>query len=193
MNTSTIGALEFYALDRSRWKDFEDLFGQRGACGGCWCMSWRLKKSVFESQKGEGNRRAMKELVEDGEVTGIIAYLENKPVAWCAVAPREQYPRLENSRVLSRLDDKPVWSITCLFIAKSFRRKGISSLLLKGVIEYCRKEGVKIIEAYPIIPYADSIPDAFAWTGILSSYKKAGFKEAGRRSKSRPIMRYYLE
>lgn len=155
-------------------------------------MSWRLKKSVFDSQKGEGNKNAMRELVESGEIPGIIAYLDNKPVAWCAVAPREKFVRLENSRVLSRIDDQPVWSVTCLFISKPFRRKGISTLLLKGVIDYCRKEGAKIIEAYPVIPYNNSMPDAFAWTGILSSYEKAGFQEAERRSKGRPIMRYFI-
>lgn len=155
-------------------------------------MSWRLKKSVFDSQKGDGNKKAMHELVQSGEVPGIMAYSADKPVAWCAVAPREEYIRLQNSRVLSPIDDQPVWAITCLFISKPFRRKGISTILLKGVIDYCRQKGVKIIEAYPVIPYSDSIPDAFAWTGILSSFEKAGFQEAGRRSKSRPIMRYYI-
>lgn len=165
-------------------------------------MTWRLKSSEFEKKKGEGNKRAMKRLVEKGEQIGIIGYVGKEPVGWCAVAPREKYIRLENSKVLARIDDKPVWSISCFFIAKNYRRKGLSSELLKAVIEFCKKlnkiksssseQKVKILEGYPSVPYDKNIPAAFAWTGIPSAFEKAGFKEAARRSKTRPVMRYYL-
>jgi len=184
--------LSFHPLELNRWSDFERLFGSRGACGGCWCMSWRLPRSVFERQKGSGNKRAMKNLVKRNEQIGIIAYAGGVPIGWCAIAPREQYVKLENSRVLKRIDDRPVWSITCFFITKEFRRQGISVALLKGVISYCKRKKVRVIEAYPIIPYAKDMPAAFAWTGILSSFKKAGFTMAKRWSKARPIVRYYI-
>jgi GNAT superfamily N-acetyltransferase len=179
-------------LSSYTWKDFETLFGERGACGGCWCMSWRLSRADFEKKKGESNKRAMKKLIGNNEQIGVIAFLNGKPIGWCAVAPREKFIKLENSRVLKRIDDEPVWSITCFFLAKEFRRKGYSVELLKGVIDFCKKKKVKIIEAYPIIPYSSNIPAAFAWTGILSSFKKAGFEIAKRWSKARPIMRYYI-
>ena len=185
-------ALTFHPLNLKRWDDFVTLFGERGACGGCWCMSWRLNRSDFEKQKGEGNKTAMKKLVKQNQQLGLLAYMDGKPVGWCALAPREKFVRLENARVLKRIDDQPVWSITCFFIGKEFRRKGLSSQLLKGVIVFCRKQGVKIIEAYPIIPYSSNMPAAFAWTGILASFKKASFKVAKRWSKARPIVRYYV-
>ena len=134
----------------------------------------------------------MKKIVDKNEIPGILGYVDGKPVGWCAVAPREKFIRLENSRVLQKIDDKPVWSITCFFIAKPFRRQGLSTELLKGVIEFCRKKKVKILEAYPAEPYSNNIPAAFAWTGIPSAFIKAGFKVAERRSPKRPIMRYYL-
>lgn len=155
-------------------------------------MAWRLNHAEFEKQKGAGNKRAMKKLVEEKEQIGIIAYLEGEPIGWCSVAPREKFIRLESSRVLKPIDNKPVWSITCFFLAKDFRRKGLSVDLLKGVIAFCKKRGVKILEAYPIIPYSKNMPAAFAWTGFVTSFKKAGFKVAKRWSKARPIMRYYL-
>lgn len=184
--------LEIYPLDITRWDDFETLFGVKGACGGCWCMSWRLKKSEFERQKGNENKRAMRTLVEQKEKVGILAYIDNKPIGWCAVAPRDVYLRLENSRVWRRIDNEPVWAITCFFIAKPYRRKGISLELLKGAIDYCKANGVKIIEGYPVVPYGDNIPAAFAWTGIPSVFEKAGFVVAERRSKAKPIMRYTI-
>jgi Acetyltransferase (GNAT) family. len=183
--------LEIYPLDSARWNDFEILFGERGACGGCWCMSWRLKRSDFERQKGNQNRMAMKTLVEQNRKIGVLAYINNEPIGWCAVAPREEYSRLENSRVLKRIDNEPVWSVTCFYIAKSLRRKGISTELLKGVIKYCVLNNVKIIEGYPVVPYGEQVPDAFEWTGIPSAFVKAGFVEVERRSKLKPMMRYY--
>lgn len=184
--------LSFHPLEKSRWKDFEKLFGERGACGGCWCMSWRLKRSEFQKQSGDGNKKSMKKLVNTNETIGILAYYDDESIGWCAVAPREQYIRLENSKVLKRIDDKPVWSITCFFIDKKFRRQGISTELIKAVIKFCKSKGVEVIEAYPTVPYADNIPAAFAWTGIPSAFEKAGFVEVERRSRTRPIMRYFL-
>ena len=185
--------LEVYSLDNDRWEDFETLLGDRGGCGGCWCMSWRLKKSNFEKQKGTENKVAMKSLVDKNERVGILAYIDGIPIGWCAVAPREVYPKLENSRVWKRIDNKPVWAITCFFISKSYRRKGISFELVRGAINYCKANNVRIIEGYPVVPYGESIPPAFAWTGIPNVFERAGFVVAERRSQSKPIMRYYME
>lgn len=155
-------------------------------------MAWRLKNKDFENGKGEGNRKAMKELVKQHKPVGIIVYVGNEPAAWCSVAPREQFVKLENSRVWKRIDDEPVWSISCLFLAKSYRRKGLSTEVIKCAIDFCKSRNVKILEAYPVEPYAEKIPAAFAWTGIPSSFVKAGFKEVLRRSEKKPILRYYL-
>jgi len=89
-------------------------------------MWWKLKRSDFMKQKGEENRKALKKLTDSGEIPGIPAYVGAEPVGWCAVAPREAYPALERSRVLKRVDDKPVWSIVCFYVAKQFRRKGLT-------------------------------------------------------------------
>lgn len=184
---------QFYPLRKNNWKDFVTLFGERGACGGCWCMSWLLTKKEFDANKGAGNKRKMKKLVDNNSEPGILAYFNEEPVGWCAIALRENYIRLEKSRVLKRIDDQVVWSIPCFFIKKEFRRKGLSTEILKAAAEYCKSKGVKIIEGYPAEPYANNIPAAFAWTGFPSSFRKAGFKEVVRRSKSRPIMRYYID
>lgn len=185
-------SIEIYPLDISRWGDFETLFGERGACGGCWCMSWRLNKADFEKHKGAENKESMKKLVEANEPTGLLAYSDGKAIGWCAVAPREVYVRLEKSRVLKRVDDKPVWSISCFFIAKEHRREGVSEMLINGVVNYCREKGAEIIEAYPEEPYSSRVPDAFMWKGIPSAFERAGFVVAERRSRFRPIVRYYL-
>lgn len=171
--------------------DFEKLFGKNGACGGCWCMFWRLARAEFSGQKGEGNRQAMKKLIESGETPGILAYLGDEPVGWCSVAPREKFPALERSRVSARIDDQPVWSITCFFIHKNYRRKGLSLALLRASVEYVRQRGGKIVEGYPVEPKKPQ-PGAFVWTGLASAFRQAGFQECARRSETRPLMRLVI-
>ena len=156
-------------------------------------MNWLLSKKEFAANKGAGNKKKMHSLVKKKSEPGILAYLENEPIGWCAIAPRENYIRLENSKVLKKIDEQPVWSITCFFIKKEFRKKGYSLEILKGAIDFCKKRGAKIVEGYPVVPYTENMPAAFAWTGFPSSFIKAGFTEVERRSKTRPIMRFVLK
>lgn len=182
----------FQPLTLATFKAFETLFGPRGACGGCWCMTWRLAKADFEKSKGEANRKKMLSLVDAGETVGVLAMNRDLPVGWCAVAPREKYVRLQKSRALKPTDDKPVWAVSCFFIAKDYRKKGLSVALLKAAVDHARTHGADIIEGYPIEPKGKTMPDVFAWTGILSTYLKAGFVEVKRHSPARPIVRFYL-
>ncbi len=182
--------LRFKPLTPERWDDFVTLFGERGGTGGCWCMWWRLKRSDFERRKGVGNRRAFKKVVASGEEPGILAYHGKKPVGWCALAPRESYPVLDRSRVLKRVDEIPVWSITCFFIDREYRRKGVTEALLREACRHARRRGAEIVEGYPIDPRTRDMPAVFAWTGFVSAFRRAGFKECARRSETRPIMRF---
>lgn len=178
-------------LTLSNWDDFEDLFGSRGACGGCWCMSFRLNKKEFEiGKKDNVNKGRMRSLVESGRPAGIIGYLGRIPVSWMAFAPREDFRRFESSRVLKPLDDKPVWSLPCFFIRKEYRKRGLAQVFLEKLPEYAVSSGVEIIEAYPVIPKSD-IPDPFIWNGILKIFERAGYTVAGG-SASRPVVRKYL-
>jgi len=184
--------LEFHPLTPERWKDLEALFGQRGACGGCWCMWWRLKRSQFEKQKGQENKKTFKKIVDSGEIPGLLAFANGQPIAWCSVAPRETYPVLERSRILKRIDDKAVWSVVCFFVAKPFRHKGVTLKLLKAAVKYAKECNARIIEGYPVEPKKTSMPDVFAFTGLAATFHKAGFVEVLRRSETRPIMRYFI-
>ena len=180
----------FHPLTPDRWSDFEKLFGPRGACGGCWCMYWRLSRTQYEEQHGELNRRNIKSLVDLGNIPGILAYVDDEPVGWCSIAPRGEFPTLGRSRILKPVDDQPVWSVVCFFVARGQRRKGLTVQLLKAAIEYARSNGAKIIEGYPVEPKDGKSPDVFVYTGLSSAFKKAGFTEVLRRSETRPIMRY---
>lgn len=191
--TALPSILEFHPLTPERWKDLEALFGERGACGGCWCMWWRLKRSQFEKQRGQENKKNFKKIVNSGEIPGLLAYANDQPIAWCSIAPRETYSVLERSRILKRIDDEPVWSVVCFFVAKLFRRKGVTVKLLKAAIKYAKECKARIVEGYPVEAKKTSMPDAFAFTGLAATFRKAGFVEVLRRSETRPIMRYFIK
>ena len=185
--------LSIHTVTPERWEDFETLFGPRGAIGGCWCMWFRIRRAEFDQQKGEGNRLCMRDIVATGEVPGLMAYHEGQPVAWCSVAPRESFPVLDRSRVLKRVDDRPVWSVVCFFVEKNHRRMGLSVEMLRGAVDYARSQGAKIVEGYPVEPKRGQTADVFAFTGLPATFLQVGFVEVLRRSETRPIMRYYLE
>lgn len=152
-------------------------------------MTWRLPRAEFEKGKGAGNRTALRRRVRSGHPPGVLAYVADAPVGWCAVAPRDEYVYLARSRVLRPIDDRPVWSISCLFIAKEYRGHGLSVELLRAAVEMAGKAGAEIVEGYPIIPYRERVPPVFAWTGTLSAFLAAGFEEVARGSPMRPIVR----
>jgi GNAT superfamily N-acetyltransferase len=183
--------LEIYPATPDRWADVAALFGERGACGGCWCMAWRLTSAEFERGKGAANKTALEALVAGGAEPGLLAYASGRPVGWVALAPREVYVRLERSKTLKRVDDEPVWSISCLFVAKPFRRKGVSVALLRAACAYAESHGAHIVEGYPTEPN-QALPDPFVWTGLASAFRQAGFMEVLRRSQTRPIMRAFV-
>jgi GNAT superfamily N-acetyltransferase len=180
-------------LREDRWHDFEALFGENGAYGGCWCMWWRCTRAEFEREKGEGNKQAMKSLVESGTVPGLLGYLGKKPVGWISVAPRLDFSSLERSPVLRRIDDLPVWSIVCLFIDKAYRGRGISNALVRGAQDYVRSQGGTILEAYPTLPKSEKLAPVSSFMGVPSIFQRAGFVECAQPSKAKSYMRCELE
>lgn len=183
--------LTFHPLTAERWQDLATLFGERGAYSGCWCMWWRLTRSQFERQKGEGNRQALEQIVAGGDVPGLLAYAGGQPAAWCAVAPRERYPALERSRTLKRIDDAPVWSIVCFFVAKPFRHRGLTAALLRAAVAYAAEHGAQIVEGYPIEPENPDVPPFASYLGVASTFRRAGFIEVRRHSRRGVTMRWY--
>jgi len=182
---------KIHPLTSDRWADFQKLFGSRGACAGCWCMFWLLPGKEWRAQKGAGNRKAMQKLVKAGRPPGLLAYVDGEPAGWCAVGPRTSYVRLATSRILKPVDEKPVWSVTCFFVAKPFRRRGLSVALLKAAAKFAGQNGAAFLEGYPTETKKEQ-PDVFVYTGLASAYRNAGFKEVARRSPTRPIFRKKL-
>jgi GNAT superfamily N-acetyltransferase len=183
--------LSFHPLTQKLWHDFEMLFGAHGACGSCWCMYWKLRGKDFSENTGDNARQIQKSIVDAKTVPGLMAYSEGYPIGWIAVEPRSQYPRLAHSRILKPVDDQEVWSITCFFIERKHRRKGITVELLRAALDYVKKQGGKIIEGYPVDVKQEQ-PAPSIYMGTVSAFKQAGFQEVARNSPARPIFRFVI-
>ncbi len=120
-------------------------------------------------------------------------YYKGKPVGWCSVAPRERYGSLERSPVLKRLDDEPVWSIVCFFVAKDYRGKGIAEELVRGAVEYVRSQGGKVVEAYPTVPRGGRLPPVSSYMGLPEMFERVDFVKCAHPSKRKVVMRCYIE
>jgi GNAT superfamily N-acetyltransferase len=182
----------FSVLSPENFSDFEKLFGPRGACGGCWCMFWKLPHKDFELLAGEGTHQMQRSLVEQGLQPGILAYDVDLAVGWIAIEPRSAYPRLARSRVLKPVDEAEVWSVTCFFTARAYRRRGVTVELLQEAVKFVTAHGGKILEGYPVDAHGTNAPAPFVYTGLPGTFLKAGFVEVARFSPTRPVFRYTI-
>lgn len=181
-------------ITRTDFPLVEQLFGARGACGGCWCMVWRAPSTGawWNAHKGAPNRAAFKALVESGMAHGCLAFDAAMPVAWCSVGPKADFAYFERARALPRTEVDGVWSLTCFFIPAAYRRCGLSALLIDAAAAHARAMGARYLEGYPtVIREGTELPPAFAHTGIVAPFLRAGFEPIGSAG-SRQLMRSAL-
>jgi GNAT superfamily N-acetyltransferase len=168
------------------WPALEDLFGERGACNGCWCMYWRIG-AAYRKRARDLNRADFQQVVNGGPPPGLLAFEGNLAVGWCQFTPRDSLPWLDRARRLPRVDDVPVWSITCFYIRIGYRRRGVTSALIRAALESAREAGAPAVEAYPL---DGAVSPSATSTGYATTFARLGFKEIARHSPERPIMRH---
>ncbi len=177
------------------WPDLEKLFGKNGACAGCWCMWWRQELGEkYTEMQGAPNKRRFKKLVSDGEVYGALAYADGEAVGWINFGPRSDFPKLDRAPSLACNDAEKVWSVPCFFVRRDFRGHGVSEALLDHALRGMKRRGVKTAEGYPVAPpKSGELPDAFAFTGLESTFSRAGFKPTEKTKYKRKRVRKTLK
>ncbi len=182
-------------LSPALWPAYEKLFGAKGACGGCWCMSWRVEKGEnWNAMKGAVAKARMKALIEGGLAHGILAFDGDEPVGWCALGKRPEFAKLARSPSLACDDAEKVWSLPCFFVKAGYRGRGVAGILLEAATRDIRARGGRLAEGYPAKPSSDGkpLPGAFAWTGTRSLFEKAGFAVVGNPDGSKQRVRKAL-
>ena len=166
------------------WPALEELFGSKGACNGCWCMYWRIG-SNYHKRSRDLNKKDFKSIVKKGPPPGLIAFIDNNPVGWCQLTTKSSLPWLEKNYSSGNDNNSDIWCISCFYIKSGYRKIGITSALVQHAIKLAKRSKAKLMEAYP----RDSNS---SFTGYLSTFRNAGFKETGHGKYNRTIMRLYL-
>jgi GNAT superfamily N-acetyltransferase len=180
--------LRIEPLTAELWPALEDLFGKNGACNGCWCMNWRIGRD-YQRRPPQANKADFQEIVNKGPAPGLLAFEGDLAVGWCQLTPRGALPWLDRQWRLKRVDDLPVWSISCFYVRKGYRRKGVTSTLIKGALTAAKEAGAPALEAYPLDA---RLTGSSSWTGFASTFERLGFKTIARHTPPRPIMRRKL-
>lgn len=164
-------------VTRETWDDFVRLFEARGGPHHCWCSPYRFRNAHEMSDLEK--KAALRALVEDDTPIGVLGYDGDQPVAWCSVAPRESYLRLERSRTMPRVTPAatPTWTVLCFFVARSHRGQGVTRALLRGAAAYARACGAAVVEGYPF----DSAGISSTHRGHSRVFQAARFRPQGRR------------
>jgi GNAT superfamily N-acetyltransferase len=174
-------------LSKKTWGDFEKLFSQRNGWDHCQCMHFhrpcglpkekRLRSRVARAARNRLEKRA---LVERGRSHGILVYADGEPVGWCQYGPKEELPRIENSRKYRELrpepDEKTLWRIPCFVVVKKYRRRGVAGAALQAALEAIQKQGGGLVEAYPISRWESRAFGNESTHGTVSMFLKAGFQ-----------------
>jgi GNAT superfamily N-acetyltransferase len=171
------------------WPAFEDLFGRNGACNGCWCMFWRVG-AAYRKTPRDKNKAAFREIVKRGPPPGLIAFDGDVAVGWCQLTPRNSLPWLDRTWRLKRVDDVPVWSLSCFYVRIGYRKRGVTSALIAAALKAAKRAKAPALEAYPLD--ADKTPSTSS-TGFATTFARAGFNTVAHHVPPRPIMRHDLK
>ena len=180
--------LRIRPLTPELWPALQDLFDTKGPCHRCWFMYWRIGAAYLKRPGGK-NKAALRQIVSDGPPPGLIAFDGDRAVGWCQLTPRDNLPWLDRTWRLKRVDDLPVWSLSCFYIRIGYRKKNVTSALIVAALKTAKRAKAPALEAYPLD--ADKTPTTSS-TGYVTTFARAGFKTVACHTPARPIMRHNL-
>jgi GNAT superfamily N-acetyltransferase len=181
--------LTFRPLTCETWSALEDLFADSAVCQKCWCMYWRIGNG-YRRRSTAANKADFRAIVERGPPPGLLAFHGDLAVGWCQVTPRDALPVMNKQWRLKRIDDLPVWSISCFYVRKTHRKAGVTSALIRAALQAAKRANAPALEAYPLD--RELSPSATS-TGVVTTFVRAGFQRVGAHVPQRPIMRHALE
>ena len=169
--------LRIEPLGEATWEALAALFQEGSDPRWCWCQFWRLRSKDFAALKVPQLRDRLHDQAGSEQPPGLVALEADRALGWVSVAPRDDYQRIVHSRVIPRIDDRPVWSIVCFAVSETARHRGVGGALLDGAVAFARSRGATALEAYPLALEPGQHVDAAAvYTGTLAMFERAGFR-----------------
>jgi len=183
------GAYTIKALTPETWDAFAALVERHnGVWGGCWC-TWFI---TFHEEKGlgaDGNRALKKQRVADGTNHAALVFDGDRAIAWCEYGTPDELPniyhRKEYEQGLIRLPD---YRLTCFFVDRAYRRKGVAIAALRGALDLIAGAGGGVVEAYPHDTAGKKTSASFLYNGTRQMFEDAGFTYERPKGKSNCVM-----
>lgn len=176
-------------LTRDTWPSLEELFSANKAVGACWCAWFMRSNAEMDANWGEGNKKFLYEKVRADEPLGVLALDGDRPLGWVAVAPRESYPRLAKSKFTASDAGPGTWSVTCLFVHRDARRRGLAGTLVEAAVDFARERGATAVEGHPVDTEGARRSPSDLYHGTLDMFRAAGFDLVERRGPRRALVR----
>ena len=193
------GHVRVVPANEASWEDVQTVFGSKGYPAQCQCQRFKSGPYGWSGTTQLERMRVLQRQTHcdnpDSTVTsGLVAYLDDEPVAWCAVEPRIEFPRLPQARVAWKArgevkDDPGVWAVTCFTVRAGFRGRGLTRFLLDAAVDRARSQGAKAIEGYPMINKGEEITWGEIHVGARTTFAAAGFREVAHPTLRRVVMR----
>ena len=194
-------AIRVVPANEAPWSDLAAVFGTRGSASICFCQRYKLQPGeAFKSFPSEERALRLREQTNAGQpraqtTTGLIAYLGDEPVGWCAIEPRPAYfglLRVYKTPWEGRSEDKTddsVWATTCILVRSGFRGRGISYALATAAVDHARRHGARALEAYPMRRETGEVTWDEIHVGTESVFSAAGLEPVSHPGKRRVVIR----
>ena len=170
-----MASIEVVPATPDRWEDVVTILGSGGEKG-CWCQAPRGREAGRPDKGPDLRPRLLREQSAEDPPAGMLAYLEGEVVGWLGFGPRDRLPRLQHSRTIPAVDDLPVWSVLCFNVRPGYRKRGVATALLDGLVAYAERAGAPGVEAYPIDPGGQRVDTSFGFVGMTAWFERAGFE-----------------
>jgi ribosomal protein S18 acetylase RimI-like enzyme len=179
------------ALTPETWDAFAALVEKHnGIFGGCWCI-WFHPDGPERGQGYEGNRRLKRRYVEQGRAHAALVFDGDQAVAWCQYGTPEELPNMKHRKDYESAGDRPPdYRLTCIFIDRDYRRRGLTSIALQGALDLIAQAGGGVVEGYPQdLSDGRRVGNSFLYNSTRALYERAGFSYVRPKGKNHTVMR----
>jgi GNAT superfamily N-acetyltransferase len=129
-------------------------------------------------------------LVRTGKAHAALVFDGDVAIAWCEYGTPDELPNLYHLKEYNAgLTQLPDYRITCFFVHRNHRKKGVAAAALGGALDLISKSGGGVVEAYPQDTQRQKMSSSFLYNGTRSLFEKAGFAYERPKGKSHCVMR----
>ncbi len=175
-----MGEYTIKALGPGTWDDFADLAGRHnGVWNGCWCTWFHtFYADKAKDRTAEDNRDLKHQMVEAGRAHAALVFDGDLAVAWCQYGAPDELPNIYHRKeYLAGQETPPDYRLTCFFVDKKYRRKGVAAIALNGALELIAQAGGGVVEAYPQdTSEGKKVSATFLYSATRSLFEQAGFR-----------------